>query len=211
VSAPVLELRADCLQNPGRLDVAVVESWMIWPDDEGARDRWVNAALLAEGIDKIDHLPVEIARDYAKLAISAPRLSDLQNKHAEHRFTHGLIAGSILFRAVAPNPEPTTKIVKDLCEKFRGTIQITPPTIHNAVLPRFRAVMHLFAAHIHATPPTRTICRPNDLGRFLATAEAYRELAENTRAPRATRPLLMPGEALRLPAHITPTRVSITF
>lgn len=204
---PVLNLRPAALVRPTRLDLAIVEALMLWPDDEAARERWLSAAIIDEGKDNIDDMPEHLLRHYTLDALNAPRLADLEPA-AGKRHVDGLLAGIVLLNATiyataAPERAALGKIRQELCDNLHGTYQVQPRTLDNRN--EYRPVAHLWAAYMLACHHgDRTFpCLISNLAAFLATAEAIREIAEKSRAKKAPAPIMRPGEAARLPDDVT--------
>jgi hypothetical protein len=201
-----LRLRPDSLDRPIRLDLAHVEALMLWPDDDDARERWQRAAIIDEGKDHLDEMPENLLRHYARDALNAPRLADLQPE-AGKRKIEGLLAGIVLLNATtyahhAPERAALGIIKQELCDNLRGTYQVQPRTLDNRN--EYRPVAHFWAAYMLACHHgDRTFpCQIADLATFLATAEALRELAETSNAKKAPGPIMRPGEAARLPDDV---------
>jgi len=220
----LLKLRVGCLENPGPADLAVVESMMLWPEDEAARGRWRAAGFVDEMRGRIDSMPIDLLRLYAKAAADGPRLAELQPE-ANKRSGHGGIAGRIVLEAVivAPAFDPDGASLTYIREKLAaelkprpgdpGGYQIAPQTManKNGPLYKFRPVAHLWAARGMAWCQGATTfpCSAADLGRFLGLAETIRTRAEETRTGRTPHPVMKPGEAVRIPDHLPVPTVTV--
>jgi hypothetical protein len=186
-----LPIRDDILNETTRADMAIIASLMLWPNDAPARYRYVSSFVGA--------------LDY-ELPLPGP---DWPGALAAYQ--DGMIAGGLLVEMVALF-EAAPQSVNMTAHKRRIANAYTRDTdaktrdrqmgkrIDNVVLPLFRPVAHLWAAH--------TYCRTQDvpcpraqLPEFLAMADAFRKQGEVARAPRG-RPFFKDGEALRIPAAI---------
>lgn len=197
-----LDLSQDCLTKPIRLDLATLESWMLWPDDDLGRQLWWRACVLEENSSRVDDLPEDLLRQFAKDALTIPRLEDLR-KRALKRELHGALAGLVVLEAVVM--KETLGVVRGaICDRLCGIIQVRPNTINNEIMPRFRSVAHLWGAYALRRDLNDGIfpCRISELRTFLATAEAIRVAGEKAKAPKANSTVLRAGEAVLLPDAI---------
>lgn len=104
--------------------------------------------------------------------------------------------------------EPKQKLIKAAVETFKknssgGFLRITPGSFNNEIWPKFKSAAHFWAASV-AINTLDNIggafpCRPDELGRFLSDAEAYRIAGETTRTKQAATTILDPGVTIRLP------------
>jgi len=211
---PLLQLRSDVLSTPFKLDLAVIEAMMLWPDDDAARGRWIAASIVEWGWENIETMPEAQLRRWAldaRAARGMPSNADLQPE-ANKRHPHGTVAGAIVLEAImlgrlAPDQAAVRKVQESLADRLKGSFQIEPKTMNNKAGPiyPFRPVAHLWAAHGAAwRGGDKTFpCKASRLGEFLAIAEVIRAVAEHSRVKKSPSTVMRPGEAVRLPAEIT--------
>jgi hypothetical protein len=213
-----------CLSSPTRYDVAAIEFLMLWPDDPDVRQAAMNAVLLEEGRAFVDDMDVDTVRDYAKLALSSPRLSQVQSTIGD-RHRHGMFAGRVALQAIFLNNAGLTTSLRQIRQKLADDMkvqtagstgyQIEPQTLANKDGPvaKFRPVTHFWAAHAwqRINGDKAFPCRRQNVDPFLGLAEAIRQLGEKTKTPHSKTPILIPGEAVQLPTGIKPTKVVVDF
>jgi len=207
----VLELDPECLSRPTRLDLATIEAMMLWPNDSEARQRWWRSCALEELGGRIDDMPVEAVREYAKDAMTLPRIS-VMREHHEKMWWRGYILGVQILEAtvlatLAPERASLRRVQADIARRFKGKFQIEPRTMNNKTGPLapLRPAAHFWAAHVCMTSRIEDLvfpCRKAEIGRFLALAEKFRNAAEKSRAPKANTTILRPGESVRLAASL---------
>ena len=125
----VLALRDGCLAAPDRLDVAVVEAQMLWPNDEGRRDLSVAAAGFAL---RGRPAAVEALRGEAKVA-----------------FVRGLQAGARVYGAVAaaiaaPEAGGGVKLAEEVAQSIARNQKLEIPStaaVSEAVRQRYLAAV----------------------------------------------------------------------
>jgi hypothetical protein len=209
-SKMVLELKPECLTQPIRMDLVDIEAMMLWPKDPQARYLWFRAASLEEGLARIDDMPVDLLRQYAKDAMTIPRVAEL-NKQNARRMAYGLVAGWMIFDAAfyamyEPERAALYKVQESISEHLNKIFQIRPQTMKNTdgQVMSLKPAAHLWAAHAYfAVHGDRTFpCKLSDIGKFLSTAEAIREVAEANKAPKAKTTIMQPGETVTLPDAI---------
>lgn len=212
----VLPIDQSSIDNPRRIDVAQIEAVMLWPDDEAERKRsmLLGRCLSERELMKEGRLPLAAIEALADAAVDAPAPSDMANAAADV-FVNGIVAGRLLNSAVsAAEQQPADAAiqanVKRISESLYPRWRLRPQTINNSVWPRYRRVSHLWAAFIFSSDGVFP-CRHRDLGTFLATAEAYRELGENTRTRQSPSTVLRPGESVTLPAGLRLPAVKLRF
>jgi hypothetical protein len=211
-----LPIDQSSIDNPRRIDVGRIAEVMLWPCDEETRAKamlveqclW-DRSLLEQG----QLLPSEIAA-LAKAGIDAPAAADMAKANAKV-FVNGYVAGLILHNAVSaaekhPKDAAIQATVKRISESFGLEWRLRPQTINNHIWPRYRPVAHLWAAFVFSEDDVFP-CRHPDLGTFLAKAEAYRELGENTRTRHSRSAVLRPGESAELPAGLRLPVVKLRF
>lgn len=214
-----LEIQPECLCNPTRLDLVDIEAIMLWPNDPAARQLWWRAAALEEALPHVDDLPIDALRQYARDAMTIPRVSELNRRNGK-RIIHGQLLGTIVFEATylsrhEPERAALYKVQADLCRRLRGTFQIQPQTMNNKDGPiaPMRPAAHMWAAYMYRTIQGDSVfpCRLSEIGRFLATAEAIRHVAETRRAPKAKSAILREDETVKLPQAILAQLPSVSF
>jgi hypothetical protein len=221
-----LEMRSGFLDDPIRLDLAQLESQMLWPPTEPEnaihRARWVDGAIVAEAATMVDTLDHDLLRKAFMKAAHTPPLADLQ-KAAGDRYGHGWVAGAILRIAVGDAALANGKahkgdVIGFLVESYsefhvKGQLHFTPSrkNIDNVVWPTFAPVAHFWAAWLIAySSGNKTFpCKLDNLAIFLATAERFRQLGEATQTKQG--PILKPGQALELPNGLELPEVDIQF
>lgn len=192
---------------------------MLWPDDEEARERAMQAATVQFGRDlkRNGLLSADEISELAELAVDAPRPVDMIEA-AKEQCVQGMVAGFILHRALAykdfaPDKAAIGRNVKELSARLWPAWRLRPQTINNKVLPRFRPVAHFWAASVAGTlNGSRDFpCRRADLPIFLAIAEEYRKLGEATRLPHAPSTVLRAGECIAVPPSISLPKITLEF
>jgi hypothetical protein len=218
---PVIDLRSDLLQNPPtRRDIAVLEAWMLWPDDQRLRDAAIETSSVQFEIDIASSLsneplvPVAAVRRAAAAVPLATVRAD-----ARPRFADGIRAGLYLREALVKlDTDPTNAFMKSGADKIArqplfGSMR-ERRTFENNVWPRFRPVSHLWAAALDgafevsrsASPGQVSAawpCRPEGLLDFLSAAEGYRVRGETERTRQSPHNILPADQMLRLPADLT--------
>ena len=218
-----LDLREDCLAAPTRWDCAVIEARMLWPHDPDMRGRYLSAVSVKVGVSSIGRVPLQEAtptemreigakvREFGEAMLSAPRVEDFTAR-AKSAFTHGMVAGKLLYDAVGYHELDPTKAgltaAKERIEaRLWPNLRVKVKTIDNTIWPIFRSVAHFWAAHIlwaMQTEDNTFPCRIADLGMFLAVGEAYRQQGESIRpSPKAPTMLLRPDESVLIPEAIS--------
>jgi hypothetical protein len=220
VGNPILPLRADCLAGPTRLDVAVLEAVMLWPEDVEKRQRSIETSLVEFGRLHAKAMDSEGLRALLKEAADAPPLAELQEQ-SKPRFVQGVLAGMILrellgLSLLAPERALMKLVLGELADGFRiaGRLNLSDKTIKNAVWPVFRPVAHLWAASVEINLELNEgafPCRCDRLLAFLARAEAYRNLGERTRSKQSPVMLLSAKSTWRLPREISVKPLELAF
>lgn len=219
-----LDLRADCLARAARIDLAIIEARMLWPHDADKRIRYVNAVSIKLAAGNINRVPFPTptpteVRELAESMLSAPRVEDFTDA-GKRAYTHGLVAGDILFEAVGYQDTGRENIglgdIKSALVARLGREQhLSKKTIDNTVWPRYKPVAHLWAAHLHRSKETENTafpCRARDLPIFLAVAEAYRRRGETIRSTaKAPSTVLCPGDAVMVPRAFKLPEVELNF
>jgi hypothetical protein len=178
MSAPILDLRPDCLENPTRFDLVPVECVMLLLD-QGAHD-----AAMA-------------------LILQAKPINQLQDQMKGTPFGNGVKAGKYLLDVIGMNQLSGQVSAKKLApnavcwgfEPYFG--ETTYGSFLTHIWPRYRSVAHFWAAWLYLGAETSNPafpCTYVDLPRFLGLSEGFRLLGHRTRAFRAPNPVL-PNEA----------------
>ena len=188
-----LAIPADCLAAPNRLHVAAIEVMMLWPPDESARDEAL-ASSSVECLSTIaDQLPREGLLTLASLQRETARIKDVQEK-SRARFLDGVRAAKYFQETVGLiSINRPTKMSSIAAQVATGLSPVAPAidvkTFENHVWKKYRPVAHLWAASLDLNFEKADIgakpefpCHAEELGQFLAVAEAYRVLGERTRA-----------------------------
>ncbi len=208
---PTLMLTADCLVCPTPLDLSLVQAVMIWPDDPVARDRAERAATVALGRQVAELLSRELLLELATMGASA--IADI-NRDANDRLTHGVIAGTILRFIIHAAVRPQTMTMQEIIGFQAKELCMAPKTINNRSWPKWRCVAHFWAAFLQLQaengPTYPHPCRLDDFARFLGLAETFRELGERAQPRQSPRPVLRPGECVRLPSDLAVPRVDLS-
>ena len=200
------------IEQPSRLDLALIEATMIWPDDEAARDDAL-ATCSGEFLRPlIDGLDGPMLKTLAQISLDAPRLQDVQKEATAERFVHGIIAGRILAAAVGCSglgmeitmERAIETAIEPYCYR-RPEWKLSPKTVNNKIWPAFRPVAHLWAATWarHKGQHDREFpCDLDHLPEFLAWAEAFRRLGETTRLTPKSPKMLRAHQTMRLAPEI---------
>jgi hypothetical protein len=209
---PFLPLDPDIATNPNRIHLAVIESWMLFPDDEAARLDAYKAGVIQFGHEiKRELLPPEILRELFDLSADAKPLRQLHGTILGP-YQNGLMAGNTLIaalrgKAADGSPLKLGQIHDMLAQQFAKRRGNNSSFVHD-IWKRYRSVAHLWAAHIQiaeleplSEADSRSFpCQTTDVIEFLWLSEQWREQGERTKtAPRSPKTILTPGEAVRVP------------
>jgi hypothetical protein len=195
------------------LTLAIIEGWMLYPNDQKQRERTFAAAKAQHTTNEISNLAKQIGPDtpaiYHTLGdlsqmltsiVSAPRLADI---HEEVRlpYVSGIAAGLILFNVVVRsklNPKLSGIMHRAKTEAIAALngvlgVVVSKQTIENEIWKNYRCVAHLWAASVSTglNGDTAFPCRLDNIEIFLAEAEAWRREGESLK------PLQSPGKVLR--------------
>ena len=213
----MIDFRPDLLKTAIRLDLGYIESWMLWPDDEPARARALKAVFAENFVVNADpiigalvHTPGEFA-DIVRWLRKAPQID---NQLSNDRAKQGATAGMVLMAAVHRHSlNPTMAGLGRNKQAVAKSVGVSVSTIENVYWPRFKAVVHLWAAFLQRAreSPDDAVfpCKLNDLRMFLAVAEYYRRAGETIRPPQARGTILAPGVALAIPIELP--MIEMTF
>ncbi|MDB5617433.1 hypothetical protein [Tardiphaga sp.] len=216
MKSQTLALRTGCLDDTSRLDLAVVEAHMLWPDDERARERSLETANVQFGVANSLNLPQYILAGLLPIAAEAAPLTELQEV-AKKPFFHGLIAGRVLYGAVrgamaAADDRSMGRIYGDIAKSIPAAQRLSRKTIENKVWPKYRPVAHFWASYVdHALAKGDTTfpCSIGRLGEFLAVAQAFRRLGETTSTPQSPTTILRHYDAVGVPANLAVPEIPI--
>jgi hypothetical protein len=187
MTAPILKLRAGCLANPIRLDLAVIETWMLWPENNQARER--GRALqtsITECIKTVlPVLPDDMVRAFIPVAAAAPALADI-HKVICKKIEYGLVAGEILLgtlKSIGQNPAEAS--MKEVKQRIAG-YKIAGMGEKNIQRQweKYRKVSHLWAAYLYngnTEDDWAFPCRVDQLREFAEAADWFRRAGESMR------------------------------
>ena len=185
----LLETETD-LTAPTRLDVAVIEALMIWPDDENNRARAATASFVEYIGDFASELPRELLAMHQKITRRADSIDTIQDEirnDRTERIKRGAVAGSFLYNVIKANAlnlehrsmeSVTEKVIAPFVSsgsKFRRN------TFNNQIWSAYRRVAHFWAAWFSSVELGRSLvfpCHYIELREFLSDAEAFRILAK---------------------------------
>lgn len=198
--------------------VGVLAGWMLHPECANWRLK-IRAKYQLEdwrrrfsmlGSDDLEKVPSDIWAQI--LAIESVAATDAEMEEAfavDKSLERGLAAGYILHTAVLRTalgaPRPVTSATRQAAAALSGRGHTASRHVNTVVMKRFRAVSHLWAAWFddHDADPNicwgEFPCKPDGVSTFLARAEGFRRLAEETVPPRRGEPILRPGTAVRIP------------
>jgi hypothetical protein len=201
----VLPLRFDVLENPTRFDLALIEAWMLWPDDENARSEALASAYVESEKQYVTELSGEDLKFFTAIASGAFPPHHIQGR-AKDEILHGAIAGMVLREAVGELAIGHKGItLSGVFKRISLGMSITQKVFDNSLWRRFRPVAHLWAAWL-----TNALdddgrdfpCELSGLASFLQTAEDYRMMAENHRTKQSRTTILRIGEAVGIPLEL---------
>jgi hypothetical protein len=192
------------LGSPTQLDVLTLEAYMLAPSDELVR-RTIRTTTGIEFANRHrDLLPSEFFRDLFQTASDAKPLKMVQEE-SYAPFVGGIIAGTILHHAVGTTIEglkgnSVSCAVSELSRRFGSGY--SRATIHN-LWRGFKKVSHYWAAYISGglfknSGAPDFPCTVDSLAHFLATADAFWELGQSTRAWKSPETRILPRECVRL-------------
>ena len=204
-----LNLTQDDIDHPTPASLWTLQSFMLWPESEDARKTWFGAQIVKFGEDRIDQLPLGVARASFRAALNPARVEDLADDASERRVLGtalGRIVCEVLFTELTLT-ESRRKLVEDMYPTAdREGIKMGESSIvnKNGKLAPFRPVAHLWAASFYirirdATLIREVPCRVSQVGRFIGFAERLRATAEVAHSAHTHHPVMRPGEAIRLP------------
>jgi len=177
---------------------------MLWPTDEGMREE-ILGVLRVELMLLSGNYPQPTTtaerQEYFDLIRNAPQLEPY-SKQLKEAYRCGMIAGALLREVVIGiefgRPVTLTTSKRRIARNFVAD-RISTSTIDNSIWKHYRGVAAYWAALVDVSPefpPPLAPCRPADLGRFLATADRWRQRGEAARATPKSPPLLRKGETI---------------
>ena len=190
--------------SPTQLDVLKLEAYMLAPCDEDVRKEILTTTGTEFANRHRDLLPSDFFRDLFRTASDAKPLQMVQEE-LRAPFKGGIIAGTILHHAVGATIEglkgnSVSYAVSELSRRFGSGY--SRATIHN-LWREFKKVSHYWAAYVSAglcknSGASDFPCKVDSLAYFLATADAFRELGQSTRAWKSPETTILPRECVRL-------------
>lgn len=205
----VAELDGLNLDSPSRLDLAAIEAVMLWPDDADMRRRWLRAAEIEAVRPHVARLSHAALLHYTLTCDASPeRLADLQVA-AGKRQLEGMALGHRTLRAIAGTGsfqaiDKAYSVMRSNTSLSAGAARISVSQI-NKVLPRYRAVLHLWAAwdFMACTEGDLTFpCAVGGLGEFLANADQLRRWGEETTPRHSDHTIVRPADPVELPPEL---------
>jgi hypothetical protein len=206
---PFLQIDNVIVSNPSRAHLSIIESWMLFPDDEGKRLDAQKAAVVEIGRDLMRQIKLDAStlKELFELAAGAKPLDQLREM-VPIPYQHGIMAGHILIAAIDGKDAKGDRlklgeINKMLAESFAPQRGDKSSFVH-AIWKQYRPVSHLWAAYIEVSEqrPTRPVfpCELQEVIDFLWLSEDWRLKGEGTKTrPRAPSTILRPGDAVRTP------------
>jgi hypothetical protein len=207
------------LIDPCPLDVAPLYAIMVWPDDAGARERWLAASILgAAGPAAVAQLGVDERRNIEEQrARYGDDISDLVKQIPKRRLMGKIVGLLTLAPAVLSRIAPDASSITALQERISSELSNIDPelgpmytigvrTMKNKAGPvqPFRPVAHFWAAHQLwlQQGETEFPCSDEMLPAFIASAEEIRNVAEQAHTPQSPTTVMRPGEAVDLPERL---------
>jgi hypothetical protein len=219
-----LDLDSRCLHQPHRLDLAIIEAVMVWPDDANARSRAIQTSkveFLRENINYRNHWSeINEVSLFEFVAGAEP----IENIHAEVKkhFVRGYASGFILRETIARiqigAPDATIGAsISKMSEIYRRKKDgsgwpLDKKTINNTIWPKYKPVSHFWAAAInyklqHRSEPFP--CEKSRLAQFLEEAEAWRTLGASLRTAKASGPILQGVKSITVPFSLPRGRLAL--
>jgi hypothetical protein len=202
---PFLPIDSTIVSNPGRHHLSIIESWMLWPDDEANRRDAYNSAVVAIGRELERETRRTVLDELFDLAADAKPLGQMQEL-AKKQIPKGAIAGQILIAAIIGRDADGDRLkLGDIHKMLRGKFSKqggNDSKFVNEIWTRYRPVSHLWAAHIEFRESGRRVfpCEQKDVIEFLWLSEDWRKKGELTKtSPKAPSTILKPGECVRVP------------
>jgi hypothetical protein len=190
--------------SPTQLDVLTLEAYMLAPSDEVVRKEIRTTTGIEYANRHRDLLPSDFFRDLSRTFSDAKPLR-MVREDSRAPFVGGIIAGAILHHAIGTTIEglkgnSVSFAVSELSNRFKSGY--SRATIHN-LWREFKKVSHYWAAYVSAGLCNNSgapdfPCTVDSLAHFVATADAFRELGQSTRAWKSKETTILPRECLRL-------------
>ncbi|MCS3577772.1 hypothetical protein M2192_002024 [Bradyrhizobium elkanii USDA 61] len=209
----ILPLDPSAARSPNLLHAGIVRGWMLFPDDQDRRDKYISTYKVLHFRERIlagAVLPADALVGLIDTALKAPApedLAKLAGKAAEHGIQAGLVFHNSLHRTLRGQTGALSAQKKLIAEAFMIDRSI------NEIWKRYRPVSAFWCALLdlgHETFEFET----SELPRLLCMTNELRLLAERTIPARRAEPLIPPGEHLRLPeetvAALPPMTVQIS-
>jgi hypothetical protein len=89
---PILNLRANTIEAPGRLDLAEIESLMLFPDSDEDRRNAFQSSIVEWAAQNPDDVPEDAWRELFFISRGALPIDKIQEA-ARDRFVKGVIVG----------------------------------------------------------------------------------------------------------------------
>lgn len=223
----VIPLERDNFQagsEPSRLDLSIIENWMLYPhpDESHIRERNIETATLEYcGPLRLKELLSPTLQENLFLAALAATPPATIREEKEEPRCHGIVVGSILRDVIGSNEINLDASIGSFVKRWgeelsKRKYRVSESTIRNTIWPRMKRVAHFWAARVELvhknyyagewlapvceSESNRFPCQLDQLRDFLAVAEAYRLKGETIRPKRSpTGTVLDPTETLRLP------------
>jgi hypothetical protein len=206
MTMPFLPIDSTIVSNPSRHHLAIIKSWMLWPDDEAKRLDAFTSEVVAMGHDlkrqgKLDPATLD---ELFELAVNAKPIGQTFEMEP---YKHGMMAGHVLIAAiegkdVKGGPLKLGDINKKLTKKF-ARHKTDNSSFGHTIWQKYHSVSHLWAAHINFTTSNDYRffpCELRDIIEFLWLSEDWRHKGESTKThKKAPSTILRPGECVRIP------------
>jgi hypothetical protein len=207
--APILKFRPGCLSGPIRLDLAIIEAWMLWPENGQAHER---SQALQTSISEcvkivLPVLPDDMVRAFIPVTADAPRLADI-HKVICKKIEYGLVAGEILLGTLKSiSQTPADASMKEVKQRIAGyKIAGMQEKNFQRVWKEYRKVSHLWAAYLYNGNTENDWvfpCRVNQLRDFAEAADWFRRAGETMRTIQHPKEAILErDECLRFPPEM---------
>jgi hypothetical protein len=205
--AAYLETVTD-LRHPTRMDTALIESIMLWPDDETWRAKHADAAFVEFVGDGTHVFTREGLEEFHQLTRKTLPIGEVHKEAEKQRCGYGAITGLVLHRLIALQlsgepPRTLKEIERESVHKAGDPFNVK--TYSNQFDPVFRPVAHLWAAFIELAGADLKFpfpCPVARFGEFLAAAESFLLEGEAAILYRTGLTFLHPGGAFPLPPNL---------
>jgi hypothetical protein len=222
--SPILELRDDVLLNPSRLDLAEIESLMLFPNSVEKRCQCYISALIEFAAQNPDQIPKSEWKELFFLSRDAFPIKSLQDE-TKNLIVKGAIVGFVLHQQIAysllgKDDIPKYVIAEEAMKIYKkkssgGYLRISKSSFNDAWA-KFGSVAHFWAAWVALTtgiswPQGAFPCRLDCLGKFFSDAEAFRIAGERITPKHANSTILDETTTVRLPAGLSVIPSSLEF